>query len=207
MSKWITRLAWVLLALELALLFPLARVRSSDPSVLLGYIGVVVFSLWIITTWLLLAYRAFFQTWAGWLLCGLTLVLSSYVTQGAIPVASGPLSLLFSLLAVISIWLFGLASALFLWKHDVGLPVFAWSTAAVIWLVFAAWRMHGNLLTLDFAHVGSETDSLPTLWWLYPFQPILMWLLPLALLSFGKHTIAIIRREFAEERPSEAKRG
>jgi hypothetical protein len=68
------------------------------------------------------------------------------------------------------------------------------SSVVTVWLVALAWRLHGNLIELSFTML-SLPDELSPLWWIYPLFPLMIWLIPLTLLSIAGHTIRLIHLE------------
>lgn len=196
MTKWITRIAWILLILDLILMFPASRMRITGNAV--GPILMVlwlIISLFVVCTWLLIYYRKFFQQWWGWNCIVIMMIVSSYITQGAIPVRYPPLELLWALLAILSVWGTVLVTALLLLKHDVGISLLAWASVILTWLVALGWRVQGNLLAIAFNSL-STPDQLSPLWWIYPFLLLFGIILLASLISFVGHTIRLISLEF-----------
>lgn len=192
--KWLTRFAWLVIAADLVFLFFACEVRSENQMVLLAWAVGLILSLLAASTWLIIAYRRIFHHWYCWIMPPLLFIISSYVTQGAIPISYTPLSFFFTLLGIVSLWAVGLTTAIFLWRNDDGLKILAWSSVGTVWLVALAWRLHGNLIELSFTML-SLPDELSPLWWIYPLFPLMIWLIPLTLLSIAGHTIRLIHQE------------
>lgn len=192
--KWPTRFAWLVIIADLFLLFFACEVRSENQMVLLAWAAGLILSLLAASTWLIIAYRRIFHNWYCWMIPLLLFIVSSYVTQGAIPVSYPPLSFFFTLLGVVSLWAVGFTTAIFLWYNDAGVKILAWTSVMTIWLTAFAWRVHGNLIELSLSML-SRPDAISPLWWIYPFFPLMMWLIPLTLLSIFGHTIRFIRQE------------
>lgn len=198
--KWMTRLTWLLLGVDLVLLFPASRMRVGPNAV-----GAMLMVLWLflslfaITNWLIIYYRNVFRHWWAWGAMLMSAVFSSYIVQGAIPLSYPPLELFFALSGIFSVWAVGLSTAFFLWQNDAGLRLLAWTSVAIIWLVAIAWKLHGNLILVTLSSLGQNGTHSP-LWWLYPLVLLSMWMIPLALISLIGHTIRIIRHELQPAR-------
>ncbi len=206
MTTWITRIAWILLIVDMGLMFPASNMRMTGNAVLPALTALwLLGSLFLICSWLLIFYRKFFQQWRGWGSVVLVMIVSSYSTQGAIPVKYPPLELLCALLAILSVWAVALATGLLLWKHDGGVRLVGWASVSLIWLVMLGWRMQGNLIAVAFDSLGN-TQDIPPLWWLYPFFPLFGIILLVSCVSFIGHTIRLIslevRRPMPERIPS-----
>jgi hypothetical protein len=193
---WLTRLAWGLLAFDVLLIFLMPADTSFDSLLLLiAYAAWLISTLIFAPTWLIFRYRAFFRTWLGWATPLVSLVCSSIVVQGVLRINHPNLSLLFSLLFVVSVWSFGVATAVLLWYRDVGLGLIAWGSLVMIWIVLFAWRIQGNLIELVLSSL-SHPDQPSPLWWFNPLICIWGWIIPLGAISFLAHTLRLILREF-----------
>jgi hypothetical protein len=197
--KWITRIAWIGLVVDVGLLFPASGMRMTENAALpVVTVLWLIISLWLICTWLICYYRTLFQQWRGWGSVVSVMIVSSYITQGVIPITYPPLELFGALLAMLSVWAVGLTTGLLLWKHDEGIRLLGWSSVLLIWLVMAAWRREGNLIAIVM-HALSGGEKFPQLWWLYPLFPLFGIILLAALVSFVGHTIRLISLELRRQ--------
>ncbi len=198
MAKWITRFVWLLLVVVLIVMFATSGMGFQNQATLMLVSGALILSLLAIATWLIVYYRSLFRHWWGWIIAPVLFVFSSYVTQGAIPVKWSLCSYFITMLGLVCIWATGLTSVIFLWYNDVGIRIVGWSSAVIIWLVVLAWRIHGNVISLAFSSLG-RTDVLSPLWWISPLFPIMMWLIPIAIVSIIGHSIRILLWELRTE--------
>jgi hypothetical protein len=195
LSLWMTRLAWGLLLLDLLLILIVPADASFDNLLLLiAYTLWLILSLIAIATWLIIRYRHFFRGWLGWSTPIIALVLSDMVFQGKLTVSDPNLSLFLTLLFVVSIWSVGVATAILLYYHDVGLGLMAGASAMTIWILLFAWRFQGNLIELVFLNLVHPDEPSP-LWWFNPIMCIVGWIFPLGGISFLVHTGRLIMRE------------
>ncbi len=195
MARKIIRVVWLLLIVDIAAIVAAGSLQFNNQTMLVLTAAMSILSLLVLTTWLIVYYRKCFRYWWAWVIPPLLFIFSSYVTQKAIPISLASCSCFFTLLEIVSIWATGLTSAIFLWYNDVGIRIIGWSSVGAIWLVALAWRIHGNLLFITITSF-ERTDTQPPLWWIYPLFPVIMWLIPLSLLSFIIHSIRIMYWEF-----------
>ncbi|MCP4111354.1 MAG: hypothetical protein GY749_38465 [Desulfobacteraceae bacterium] len=139
-------------------------------------------------TSLIIRYRMFFRTWAGWTTPILLLIICTPFVEKVILVTNCSLSFFFVLLSIISIWSVGPATAILLWYRDAGLKLIAVGSVMFIWIVAIAWRFQGNLIELHFVNPSS-------LWWLTPFIYVAELIIPLGFIGFLSHTIRLIMNE------------
>ena len=200
LTVWLTRLAWGLLILDLLLIFVVPADMAFDSLVLL-----VAYALWLIlsliaaSTWLIIRYRAFFRTWQGWVVPLIMLFLSSMVFYGVLPVRHPNVSLLFSLLFVVSGWSVGIATAILVWYHDVGLSLIGWGLVTLIWGLVFGWRFQGNLAEMWLSDLSRLSEPSP-LWWLNTLLCSFGCIAPLGIAGFLGHTIRLIVQEWSRDR-------
>lgn len=196
LKVWLTRLAWGLLVFDIFLIFVVpADTNFNSLLLLIVYAAWLIFTLIVVSTWLVIRYRIFFRTWLGWISPLISLIVSSLVVQGVLSIPYPNLSFFVSMLFIVSAWSFGVATLVLLWYRDVGLGLIAWGSAIVVWLMLFAWRFQGNLLELWLSSLNYPNEPSP-LWWFNPLTCILGWIIPLGILSFLGHTIRVLIREF-----------
>jgi hypothetical protein len=198
-KKWGTRVAWGVLIFDALLVFTIGSIRV--PNLLVGVVvvGWMLLSPLAASTWLVIHYRAFFKTWRGWAAPLLLLAFSSWGASSGLSNRYATLSFLFIMLTIVSGWTVAITTALFLWYRDVGLRLIGWSSVIVIWTMVFASRSYGNLIELVFSYSYLTPSSQPRpLWWLYLPPLFLFWILPWGIVSFVRHTILLIRREWGQ---------
>jgi len=184
-----TWLAWSVLLLNVFLLFVVpVNVEGS-------FFGYMWLSLLVVVSWLAYVYRPFLQTWAGWFLALVPIVLVVFgMTANWLPL-SPRLSLFLSTLLFPSLWLMVLATSFLLWRHDMGLAFIGCISLLNIWSVFLFWRYEGNLFSILLNRLNNLTAYNP-LWWLNTLFCLSACIIPIAIASFLIHTICLLRREF-----------
>ncbi|MBU0512033.1 MAG: hypothetical protein KJ638_10100 [Chloroflexi bacterium] len=192
---WLTRLSWGLLVLDLVSIFLVpADTDFGSLALMLVYAGWLILTLVGATTWLMVAYRGFFQTWHGWTLPVSVLVLNNLVSAGVFPISNPNLAFFFTLLNIVSAWAVGVATVILLWYRDAGLRLVALVFVIFVWTTFLAWHFQGNLIEILFLSVNRPNEPSP-LWWLNPLFCIFWWVIPLGLISFVGHTLRILAEE------------
>ncbi len=196
LTLWLTRLAWGLLIFDVLLIFVVpADTHFGSLLLMIAYAAWLILTLVITSVWLMIRYRAFFRTWPGWAVPLITLILSSLVIQGILPVSHPNFSLFFSMLFVVSVCSAGVATAILLWYRDVGLGLIAWGLVILVWMLLFSWRFQGNLIELFFSSL-IHPDKPSPLWWWNSLVCVCGWIIPLSVISFLGHTLRLILREW-----------
>jgi len=194
--KLLTWIAWGLLFVDSGLIFLIPADANFGRLVwLIAYLAWLIVTLLAATTWLIIYHRRLFRLWPGWLMTVALLLFSSSVAQDVLPIHYPNLSLFFSLLFIISVWDFGIATAILLWYRDVGLGLIGWGGVVFIWAVLLSWRFQGNWVELWIDALNNLESSSP-LWWLNTFLCVLGWIIPLGIVSFIGHTLRLFIREY-----------
>jgi hypothetical protein len=201
LTLWATRLAWGLLALDLAPIFIVpANANFGSRILMYAYAAWLIATLFAATIWLMITHRRFFRSWLGWSIPVILLLFSNLVVQGVLPINQPNLFFFFSLLAMVSLWLVVVASGILLWHRDVGFGMIGWGLALFVWLAYFAWRFQGNLIELWFFSMGQPGATSP-LWWFGPIVWILLWNFIIGMISFVGHTLRIFAKELAKPQP------
>lgn len=195
LTLWLKRIVWGLLIIGLGLIFLVPADANFDSILLLlGYTVLLFLTLSLAVTGLMLVYRRFFRTWPGWFTPIGLLIIGNLVVNNIWTIPHPNLSLFFTVLAVISIWMIGVATTILLWYRDVGLGLAGWSFVVFLWVLVLAWQFQGNLLDLWLLGINNPTAPQP-LWWLNPLICITGWVVPLGICGFIWHTLRILINE------------
>ena len=195
LTRWLTRLAWAVVGVDVASIFFAPPVSDDNLLLQIVYLLGITLSLATASTWLVIRYRKIFSTWPGWAATVLVYILSNVVVQNVLPVSNPLLADLFVILFIAGGWAFIISTILLLLRRDVGLQVAAWGGAIIIWTYVFAWRFQGNLIELELMTMTHPNDRSP-LWWLHQLMCIFGALFPLGAISFVWHTFRLILREF-----------
>ncbi|MCP4111356.1 MAG: hypothetical protein GY749_38475 [Desulfobacteraceae bacterium] len=188
---WLTRLSWGTIILNLLFIligpFLFGDLQLSDSFAASIPYWLIISSI-VACTCLIIRYRTFFRTWAGWTTPILLLIICTPFVEKVIPVNNCSHSFFFIVLCKISICSVCLATAILLCYRDVGLELIAWGSAIFIWIMALGWYFQGNLIELHFVSPSS-------LWWMMPFIYVAELIIPLGFISFTVHTIKLIIQE------------
>lgn len=180
----------------LFLVIPVQLTNSNLIGVLVALFYILLSGI-LIFTWGIFRKRSFFATWVGWVMVFTVFFICSLPSQGVWQIENERVSLFFTLGYLVMGWTVGISAALLVFQRDIGVPVIAWISLIVIWVIFITWRIQGNLVEQAFFAITSQ-DIVSPLWWLYPFLCGLGWLLMFSIASFIFHTLKILHREFFE---------
>jgi len=197
LPSWLNhRFAWWMLIFDLGLIFIIPDDIDffGSLALMLIYGSLLIISVLVATTWLMIAYRQIFRFWVGWTIPIILLAISSHVVTDAWPIDQPKLSLFFTILTVVSIWMIGLATALLLWYRDAGLGLIGWTLVIYVWTSALTWRFQGNFLEL-FLFSMNNPDFPDPLWWFRPLFCLTGWVVPLGLFGFIMHTIRVLSKE------------
>jgi hypothetical protein len=203
-TRWLTRLAWALVFIDLLCIFLLPADQSFDNIALLFVCTVwIIFSPILASTWLIIRYRSFFRTWPGWITPIVTLIFSMMVSQGVISIHQPNLDFFFTVLSVVSGWAIGIATIILLWYRDVGLGLIGWAAVLIVWIMMFAWRFQGNLMEGLILAIERPNDKPHPLWWFGPLTCVIQCIVPLGIIGFLEHTVRLIVREWHTRESSE----
>ena len=195
---WVKRLCWAILLLDLILIFLVpTEIDADNMTLMIAYAVWLILTVFLATTWLMIFYRDFFQSWIGWIMPIIILIFSSLVSSGLFQIHNPRLSLFYILLTIASMWGVGVATIIFLWYQDYGLKLVSSALVIITWLGFFASYFQGNLFELLVANLNQlETPS--PLWWLNPLFCVFWWIIPIGISSFIVHTFRIIANEMSQ---------
>ena len=195
---WLTWLAWGLLGLNLILILLVPAEATFHPLWLISLVAWLVLTSFAAAAALMIRHRSFFSTWAGWTSMLVLMVLSGLLSQNLFPAGHPNLQLLVTILSLVSILTFGVATVCLLWYRDAGLGLLAGGLVAVPWALLFGWHSQGNLIDLFILAVNRSNEP-PPLWWLNSLLCILCWVVPLGTLGFLGHTLRLVINEFRSD--------
>jgi len=189
--KWLHRMIWLVLIADIILILIAHKLRFKEIEPAMRFVYWLLGSLAVVSTWLVIWYRAFFRTWTGWLSVLLIMFLSSLVTQEVIPVKTPPFQLFLLMLFLTCFWALGPVSGVVLWYKDKGLHFIALGSIVVVWIVTLSWSTQGNFFQLIFTLINQPA----TFWWLPSWLCLCIWIVPLGIVGFLGHTARLIVKE------------
>lgn len=192
-NRWFVQLTWGVLLFNILLVFivPTDAFRSLLPA--LAYLVWLTFTSLLAVTGLVFIYRHFFHSWFGWGIVVLLVILSFFFILG-IKIEQPQLSFFFSMMLLPSLWILFLATLIFLWQRDVGMPIVGLLSISLVWALFLYWHYEGDIVTLWLYDLNHPTEPSP-LWWLNTLFCLSSCIVPIAMISFLFHTFRLIKHE------------
>ncbi len=197
-SQLLTRLAWGMVLLNIALVFVVPGDTFTTLAQGLAYVGWLTLTSMLAISWLAFIYRSYFQSWSGWVFSLVLVMISFFFTIGTTLHLPFQLDFFFSILVLPTLWLLFLSTIILLWRRDVGLLFLSWIPILYVWSVFLAWRYQGNLIKL-WLNSLSQSGTPSPLWWLNTLFCLSSCVLPIAAVSFMGHTVRLLVHEFRQD--------
>lgn len=188
------RAALAVVLLDLLLMLLLGK-RALGLVLLLLFVGWVFFSLWLVTTLLVVRHRRQLdRLWLWVVLIGVGWLADRGV--GASGALGGTLTAISALVFFCISWAITLGAVIMLFKYDLGVRIVGLLSLALVWLAALMLFREPDIIGAIVVMIQTNARSLV---WLFSWLAAAAWIiLPLALISFGWHTLVIIGREIRD---------
>lgn len=196
-GQWLTWLIWGLILFNVVLVFAVPVDAFTTLAQGLAYFSWLTLTSLLAVSWFAFAYRSYFQSWPGWVLSLVLVVLSLFFTIGTTLHLPAQLDFFFAILVLPTLWLLFLSTIVLSWRRDVGLLFLGWVPVIFIWAAFLSWRYQGNIIEMWLNDLN-QPDAPSSLWWLNTLFCLSFCILPIAAFSFLGHTIRLLAREFRQ---------